>query len=193
MDGRRFNKLAAAALGGIVAGAGLARGADKDDKPAKDKDAPKEKDPKKPALLQEPHVCRGLNACKGKGKGGKNDCAGQSDCFTAKGHTCGGENDCRGLGGCRGQAGAKHLKGKGKLPPAAPTRRRGAGCRPTCGPKPQTQPPPRGPGVALAPPACDPLRLPHRVVDLQASGGFDPATLRRLLQFQLPVRLAAPP
>ena len=50
MNRREFHKLAAAALGGVVAGASLVRAADKDDKkdkPAKDKDAPKAKDDKK--------------------------------------------------------------------------------------------------------------------------------------------------
>jgi hypothetical protein len=113
MDRRKFNRLAAAALGGMVAGAGLTQASDKDDK-AKDKD--KEagpKDPKKPVMLQEPHVCRGLNTCKGKGKGGKNDCAGQGDCATAKAHTCAGDNDCRGLGGCQNDPGFNDCKGKG--------------------------------------------------------------------------------
>ena len=112
MNRREFHKLAAAALGGVVAGASLVQA--KDEKPAKDKDAPKAKDDKKPALLQEPNVCRGLNICKGKGKGGKNDCAGQGDCSTAKAHTCGGENDCRGLGGCGEMPGENECKGKGK-------------------------------------------------------------------------------
>ncbi len=125
MNRREFHKLAAAALGGVVAGAGLTQAADKDEKPAKDKpekdkpekDKPEKdkgpKDAKKPALLQEPNVCRGLNICKGKGKGGKNDCAGQGDCSTAKAHTCGGENDCRGLGGCKDDPGENACKGKG--------------------------------------------------------------------------------
>jgi hypothetical protein len=113
MDRRKFNRLAAAALGGIVAGASISRAADKDEKKDKDKDEPKAKDPKKPALLQEPHVCRGLNTCKGKGKGKKNECAGQGDCSTAKAHTCGGDNDCRGLGGCKDDPGENACKGKG--------------------------------------------------------------------------------
>src|SRR5439155_864190 len=82
-------KLAAAALGGMMAGAKLAAAEDK----------PKKKDVDKPLLLQEPHVCRGLNTCKGKAKGGKNDCAGMGQCATAKAHTCGGDNACAGLGG----------------------------------------------------------------------------------------------
>jgi hypothetical protein len=106
LNRRDFHKLAAAAFGGLVAGAALARADDK-------KDEPKPKDDKKNPLLQEPHVCRGLNTCKGKGKGGKNDCAGTSACATAKAHTCGGDNDCRGLGGCGEHPGENKCKGMG--------------------------------------------------------------------------------
>ena len=106
LNRRDFHKLAAAAFGGLVAGAALAR--------ADDKKEPKPKDEKKNPLLQEPHVCRGLNTCKGLGKGGKNDCAGTSACATAKAHTCGGDNDCRGLGGCGEMPGENACKGKGK-------------------------------------------------------------------------------
>jgi hypothetical protein len=103
MDRRSFNRLAAAALGGMVAGANLARGEEK----------PKKKDVKKPLFLQEPHVCRGLNTCKGKGKSEKNACAGTSDCATAKSITCGGQNDCAGLGGCGEKPGENKCKGMG--------------------------------------------------------------------------------
>ncbi len=108
MNRRDFHKLSMAALGGALAGAGMARADDKKDT------KPKPKDPKKPALLQEPHVCRGLNTCKNMGKGGKNDCAGQGNCATAAEHTCGGDNECRGLGGCDDTAGENECKGKGK-------------------------------------------------------------------------------
>src|SRR5262249_18064719 len=107
MNRRDFNRLAAAALSGVVAGASLIRADDK-------KEEPKPKDPKKPALLQEPHVCRGLNTCKAKGKGGKNECAGQGACSTAEAHTCGGDNECAGLGGCGAMPGENACKGKGK-------------------------------------------------------------------------------
>ena len=103
MNRRDFTRLAAAALGGMMAGAKLAAAEDK----------PKKKDVDKPLLLQEPHVCRGLNTCKGKGKGGKNDCAGMGQCATAKAHTCGGDNDCAGLGGCGEHPGENACKGKG--------------------------------------------------------------------------------
>jgi hypothetical protein len=107
MNRRDFTRLAAAALGGMVAGASLVRA---DEKKA---DKPKKKDVDKPLLLQEPNVCRGLNTCKSKGKGGKNDCAGMGACATAKAHTCGGENDCAGLGGCGAKPGENTCKGKG--------------------------------------------------------------------------------
>src|SRR5262249_11982187 len=100
---RDFTRLAAAALGGALAGAKLAAAEDK----------PKKKDVEKPLLLQEPHVSRGLNTCKAKGKGGKNDCAGMGQCATAKAHTCGGDNDCAGLGGCGEKPGENKCKGMG--------------------------------------------------------------------------------
>jgi hypothetical protein len=102
MGRRDFNKLAAVALGGLVAGARVADAADK-------------KDTTKPLLLQEPHICRGLNPnCKGEAKGKKHDCAGQTNC-SAKGaeHTCNGANDCAGLGGCGETPGENTCKGKG--------------------------------------------------------------------------------
>ncbi len=104
MNRRDFTRLAAAALGGALAGAKLAAAEDK----------PKKKDVEKPLLLQEPNVCRGLNTCKGKGKGGKNDCAGMGQCATAKAHTCGGDNDCAGLGGCGEHPGENKCKGMGE-------------------------------------------------------------------------------
>ena len=108
MNRRDFTRLAAAALGGVMAGAKLAAADDKVEKPK-----PKPKDKDKPLLLQEPHVCRGLNTCKGKGFGGKNDCAGQGACATAATHTCGGDNDCAGLGGCGEKPGENKCKGMG--------------------------------------------------------------------------------
>lgn len=98
---RDFTKLAAAALGGLVAGTALAE-EKKDDK----------KEEKNP-LLTEKHVCRGLNTCKGKGASGKNDCAGMGTCALAKAHTCGGDNECRGQGGCGAKPGENECKGKG--------------------------------------------------------------------------------
>ena len=106
LNRRQFQKMAMAALGGLVAGTGLVSADDKkEDKP---------KDPKKEPFLQEPHVCRGLNTCKAMGKGGKNDCAGTSACATAKAHTCAGENACLGLGGCGETPGENKCKAMGK-------------------------------------------------------------------------------
>src|SRR6266853_141307 len=102
MDRRRFNKLAVAAMGGLMAGATLARAED---------EKPKKKDPKKPLLLQDPHICRGLNAtCKGEVKGKKNDCAGMAYGPTVKEHACKGHNDCAGLGGCGEHPGENKCK-----------------------------------------------------------------------------------
>jgi hypothetical protein len=100
--GRRdFNKLAVAALGGLVAGAQVA-------------DAAEKKDTTKSMLMQEPHVCRGLNPnCKGEVKGKKHTCAGQSNCASAAAHTCASMNDCAGLGGCGEKPGENSCKGKG--------------------------------------------------------------------------------
>ena len=104
---RDFTRLAAAAIGGLVAGT-AAMAEEKDDK----KDDKKDK--KKNPLLSEPHVCRGLNTCKGKAKGGKNECAGMGDCATVKAHTCKGENACRGEGGCGEKPGENECKGMGE-------------------------------------------------------------------------------
>ncbi len=105
---RDFHKLAAAALGGLAAGAaGTALAAQE-----KDKEEPEL--PVDPALLlDEPHVCRGLNTCKNKGKGSRNNCAGQGACAAVGKHSCNGENDCKGQGGCGGYPGQNTCKGKG--------------------------------------------------------------------------------
>ena len=100
---RDFTKLAAAALGGLVAGTAIAQ-EKKDDK----------KEEKKNPLLSDKHVCRGLNTCKGKGKGDKNDCAGMGGCATAKAHECAGKNECRGQGGCGEKPGENECKTMGK-------------------------------------------------------------------------------
>ncbi len=105
MNRRTFTKLAAAALGGMIAGADNARADDK----------PKMKDPNKPLLLQEPHICRGLNpTCKGEAAGKKNDCAGQAFGPTVKEHKCKGMNECAGEGGCGEKPGENKCKGMGE-------------------------------------------------------------------------------
>ena len=103
MDRRELHKLAAAAVGSLVAGASLAA-----------EEKPKKKDPDKPLLLKEPHICRGLNStCKGEYKGKKNACAGQAYGPTAKEHVCKGHNDCAGLGGCGERPGENKCKEMG--------------------------------------------------------------------------------
>ena len=99
MNRRDFQRLTAAAFGGVIAGGSMLRSALADD-------APK-------SLLEEPHVCRGLNTCKGKGAGAKNDCAGQGDCASVAKHDCKGQNDCKGQGGCGAKPGENACKGQG--------------------------------------------------------------------------------
>jgi hypothetical protein len=107
LNRRAFTKLAAAALGGLVAGVSAIAAAE-DDKP-------KMKDPNKPLLLQEPHICRGLNpTCKGEVKGKKNECAGQAAGPTIKEHKCKGMNDCAGESGCGEKPGENKCKGMGE-------------------------------------------------------------------------------
>lgn len=126
---RDFNRLTAAALGGMlsagVAGCTPESGpgptpAVKTPEPAAVKTAPEA--PKAPPpgtenlAMGEKHLCRGLNACKGLGGGeaaGKNDCAGKGECATVEHHACGGHNDCKGFGGCGSTAGRNECKEKG--------------------------------------------------------------------------------
>jgi len=107
---RDFNRLTAAAMGGLMAG--LATGPRTVSADDKAKEAPK----------KEIHVCRGLNSCKGQGaevdidgdkKVDVNACAGQGACATAKHITCGGENACKGQGGCGATPGENSCKGQG--------------------------------------------------------------------------------
>jgi hypothetical protein len=103
---RDLNRMAAAALGGLLSGAftGCGGGGDKD----KDADLDEKR------LLQDVHVCRGLNTCKNKGKPGTtNDCAGQGHCAIAAAHDCTGANTCKGQGGCGEHPGENACKGKG--------------------------------------------------------------------------------
>ena len=80
LNRRDFQRLTAAAVGGLLAGASLGSSAQAED--AK----PPQKDKKKNPILGEPHVCRGINMCKGLGSTKDNACAGQGACATAKDH-----------------------------------------------------------------------------------------------------------
>jgi hypothetical protein len=103
---RDFERLAAAAVGGLVAAAAA-------DRVAAAADAPK-KDRNKNPMLGEPHVCRGINMCKGLGASKDNACAGQGTCATAKAHSCHADNECRGQGGCGAKPGENNCKGMGE-------------------------------------------------------------------------------
>ena len=119
---RDFNKLAAAAFGGVVTGTMIGCGDKKDDDK---KDAAKGSDTKDTGdggtpetnlahLVDGKNVCRGLNICKTNGKG-THDCAGTSSChnLTAD-QSCGGDNECHGQGGCKGTAGINACETKGQ-------------------------------------------------------------------------------
>ena len=118
---RDFNKLAAAAFGGVVTGTLVGCG-DKTEKT--DGKSPEGSDGKGDGaapdtgdvteLMKEPHVCKGLNTCKGNGKGGGNDCSGRSTCFTAEKSGCHEDNKCHGQGGCGATAGANSCENKGE-------------------------------------------------------------------------------
>lgn len=117
LNRRDFQRLTAAAMGGLLAGTALtnsALGAD---------EKPPQKDKDKNPMLGEPHVCRGINLCKGLGASKDNACAGQGTCATAKAHTCHAANECRGQGGCGAKPGENSCKGKGEcgVPMAAKT------------------------------------------------------------------------
>ncbi|TWT38341.1 hypothetical protein [Blastopirellula retiformator] len=107
LDRRDFNRLSAAALGGMVGGVSLGCGETKTDVAAGDGAAAAAD---KPAEF---HLCRGLNECKGKGKGGENECAGAGACSSLEPHACGGHNECKGQGGCGQEVGTNECKGKG--------------------------------------------------------------------------------
>jgi hypothetical protein len=108
LNRRDFQRLAAAAVGGLMAGAAGAGSS------ALAADQAPKKDAKKNAMLGEPHVCRGINMCKGLGAGKDNSCAGQGVCATAKAHGCHADNECRGQGGCGAKPGENSCKGKGE-------------------------------------------------------------------------------
>jgi len=111
LNRRDFQRLTAAAMGGLLAGASLTASAGAADEVPKE--VPK-KDKKKNPMLGEPHVCRGINMCKGLGADKKNECAGQGACATAAEHVCHYKNECRGQGGCGAKPGENECKGKGE-------------------------------------------------------------------------------
>ncbi len=124
LNRRDFNRLTAAAFGGILTGSLAGCGSEEAAPPKPDAPADTTGTTDPPAgdegatdvalLLEEPHVCRGLNTCKGKGAGGENECAGQGACATAAHHDCHTKNECKGQGGCGSSAGENACKGKGE-------------------------------------------------------------------------------
>lgn len=64
-------------------------------------------------LMGDKNVCRGLNICKGHGAGGENSCAGTGACATITAHKCAGNNECKGQGGCGAKPGENACKGMG--------------------------------------------------------------------------------
>ena len=114
---RDFNRLTAAAMGGLMTGAVVGcSGAPADGEGDADGDggdnAAAQLDDS--LLLAEPHVCRGLNACMNHGASGENACAGQGACATADAHECATLNKCKGQGGCGESAGRNACDTKGK-------------------------------------------------------------------------------
>jgi hypothetical protein len=115
-DRRDLNRLALAALGGLLSGAivgctGKPAGGGKQPAGTTPSAGSQEKTS---LLLNDPHVCRGINTCKNKGKKGTtNECAGQAHCATVASHDCNGQNDCKGQGGCGEHPGDNDCKGKG--------------------------------------------------------------------------------
>jgi len=107
---RRFNQLAAAALGGTLAGITLGCSGGKSDTPPATSAV---KYDENLLLVGDPHICRGLNLCKGQGKSKSNECAGQGDCASAAKHGCDGQNSCKGQGGCGEHPGQNQCKGQG--------------------------------------------------------------------------------
>ncbi|MGZ0173329.1 MAG: hypothetical protein ACKVHE_27715 [Planctomycetales bacterium] len=129
---RDFNRLTAAAFGGVVAGT-FAGCADEGADPASADPAPVQPDGGSPTapegsdttsteggeaaageetaslLMGDKNVCRGLNKC----KGADNECAGTGACATITPHECGKQNDCKGQGGCGEKPGENACKGMG--------------------------------------------------------------------------------
>ncbi len=126
---RDFNRLTAAAFGGILTGTTIGCSEAKKgpetktsgqstEKSGAAKGDPDKADKKGESVatndwLSEKHVCRGLNACKNQGASKQNDCAGKGTCATVKAHGCGGENDCKFQGGCGDKPGQNESKEQG--------------------------------------------------------------------------------
>jgi hypothetical protein len=116
LNRRDVNRLALAALGGLVTGAlaGCSGSSTTQKKAPADAAKGTASEEKSSRLLEDPHVCRGINTCKNKGKKGTtNECAGQAHCATVTAHDCNGMNDCKGQGGCGEHPGENECKGKG--------------------------------------------------------------------------------
>ncbi len=116
LDRRDVNRLALAALGGLVTGALTGCGGKPPTQGSASPGTAKDTSggEKLSRLLEDPHVCRGINTCKNKGKAGTtNGCAGQAHCATVASHDCNGMNDCKGQGGCGEHPGENECKGKG--------------------------------------------------------------------------------
>jgi hypothetical protein len=118
LNRRNFNRMTAAALGGMVAGASWGCRSKSDPNPTGDSapggDATRGDAPEPaPTASAELHLCRGLNDCKGLGTGGDNACRGQGECATYERHDCHAENACKGQGGCGETVGMNACKGQG--------------------------------------------------------------------------------
>jgi len=122
LNRRDFNRLTAAAFGGVLAGSMTGCGSDDEKKPNSSgatpgigSSQPAKSGGKEVASTKgDPHACRGLNACKGQGADGANDCAGQGDCATKEWHhSCGSDNACKGQGGCGDNPTQNDCKGQG--------------------------------------------------------------------------------
>ncbi|MCC7419458.1 MAG: hypothetical protein IT428_04215 [Planctomycetaceae bacterium] len=106
---RDFNRLTAAAFGGLLAGTAVGCAQKEPAKPAAGTATPAVTPPGEAVASAkvEPHACRGLNSCKSD----KNECAGASTCATGKWGP--GENACKNLGGCGDKPGANECKEQG--------------------------------------------------------------------------------
>ncbi|MBI1248937.1 hypothetical protein GC197_13985 [bacterium] len=109
---RDFNKLSAAALGGMVSIGALGCSSEGKPKPDANETSDGNNDGDTTSAVAK-HACRGLNECKGQGVKGANECAGAGNCATIAHHACGGMNECKGQGGCGDTPGANECATKG--------------------------------------------------------------------------------